>query len=193
MCQDNNTTESNKGKHLTFMERKIIEHLYNIQDRSYTKIGEELGRHRTTIGREIKKGSVELLNSDYTTREEYVAKRGQEFYDRNATAKGPKIKIAKNHELSEFIEKKIEENFSPEVIAKKIAEKEEFKITLHFKTIYNYIDKGILMVKREDLTYGSYDTDNSTQKKGKRSTKARKQGRTISDRPQEADERKIGH
>ncbi|SFL83679.1 helix-turn-helix domain-containing protein, partial [Candidatus Frackibacter sp. WG13] len=68
MCQDNYTTENRKGKHLKWEERKIIEHLYNIQEKSITKIAEELDRHRTTISREIKKGKVELLNTDYTTR-----------------------------------------------------------------------------------------------------------------------------
>ena len=67
MCQDNDTTESRKGKHLTLDERKLIEHLYNIQEKSPKEIGEELDRHRTTISREIKKGTVELLNSDYST------------------------------------------------------------------------------------------------------------------------------
>ena len=147
----------------------------------------------TTISREIKKGTVELLNTDYSTREEYVAERGQEVYDNNATAKGPRIKIAKEHELSEFIEEQIEEKYAPEVIANMIEEAEEFKITLHWKTIYNYIDRGILLVDREDLTYGSYDTGGVTQKREKRSTKERKEGRTISDRPQAADDRELGH
>ncbi|SFM10627.1 helix-turn-helix domain-containing protein, partial [Candidatus Frackibacter sp. WG13] len=53
MCQDNYTTENRKGKHLKWEERKIIEHLYNIQEKSITKIAEELDRHRTTISREI--------------------------------------------------------------------------------------------------------------------------------------------
>ena len=193
MCQDNDTTKSRKGKHLTLDERKLIEHLYNKQGKNFKEIGEELDRHRTTISREIKKGTVELLNTDYSTREEYVAERGQEVYDNNATAKGPKIKIAKEHELSEFIEEKIKENYAPEVIANMIVKREEFKITLHWKTIYNYIDKGILLVDRENLTYGNYNTDGATQKREKRSTKERKKGRTISDRPQEADDRELGH
>ncbi|MFW5786679.1 MAG: helix-turn-helix domain-containing protein, partial [Bacillota bacterium] len=80
MCQDNYTTDSRKGKHLTCDERKIIEHLYNIQDKSSTEIGEGLRRHRTTISRKIKKDEVELRNSDYTIRKEYVADRGQQVY-----------------------------------------------------------------------------------------------------------------
>jgi IS30 family transposase len=58
MCQDNYTTKEKKGKHLTWEDRQVIEHLYNIQDKSYSEIADELGKHRTTISREIKKGEI---------------------------------------------------------------------------------------------------------------------------------------
>jgi IS30 family transposase len=196
MCQTNYNTKDKKGKHITWNERTIIEHLYNIQDKSFTDIADELGRHRTTISREIKKGEVELYNPDYTTKKEYVAQRAQEVHDNNATAKGPKIKIAKNHKLAEFIEDKIEEeNWSPEVIANEIKGKDQFDIEIHWSSIYNYIDKGVLMLDREDLTYGEYKKSSSSSKKReKESTKQRKEGRKISDRPEEAEKREeIGH
>ncbi len=101
-------------------------HLYNIQNKSKTKIAQELERHRTTISREIKKGKVELRNTDYLIREEYVAGIAQRQYDNNATAKGPKIKIAKGHEMADFIEDRIKkEKYSPEVIANEIKENDE--------------------------------------------------------------------
>lgn len=194
MCQSNYITESKKGKHLKWEDRKVIEHLYNIQDKSPKEIGEELDRHRTTISREIKKGQVELLNSDYTTRIEYIAKKAQKVYDSNATAKGPKIKIGKDHQLAQFIEKKIKNKYSPEVIADEIKKMDKFKIELHWRTIYNYIDKGVLMVDRDELTYGEYKKTKTTKKREKLSTKKRKEGRRISDRPKKADERaEIGH
>jgi len=194
MCQDNYIIEDRSGKHLNWEERKIIEHLYNIQGKSKAEIGRELGRHRTTISREINKGEVELLNSDYTTRKEYDAKKGQKKYENNATAKGPKIKIAKDHKLAKFIEEQIRDNYSPEVISHQISQKDEFEIELHWSTIYNYIDKGILMIDREDLTYGEYKTTKSNKKREKLSTKKRKEGRRISDRPEAADKREeLGH
>lgn len=194
MCQNNYNKEKRKGKHLKWNDRKIIEHLYNIQDKSAREIADELGKHRTTISREIKKGKVELLNSDYTTREEYDAKKAQEKYDNNATAKGPKIKIGRNHELAKFIENKIKENYSPEVISYKISQNDKFEINIHWKTIYNYIDKGVLMVDREELTYGRYKSSKSNKRQEKISTTRRKEGRRIYDRPKEADEREeLGH
>jgi len=42
---------------------------------------------------------------------------------------------------------------------------------LSYKTIYNYIDMGVLMVDREDLVYGNYSNDSN--KKRKESTKTK--------------------
>jgi len=136
-----------------------------------------------------------LRNTDYIIREEYVADKAQRQYDNNATAKGPKIKIAKDHEMADFIEDKIkEEKYSPEVIANEIKEVDEFETELHWKTIYNYIDKGILLVKRDDLTYGNYSKTKTTRNRKKISTSQRKEGRKISDRPEEAEKREqLGH
>ncbi len=191
MCRGNYTTEEKKGKHLKLQDREIIEHLYNIQGKTAAEIARELGKHRTTISRELEKGIVHLRNSDYTQREEYVAQKGQEVYDNNATAKGPKIKIAKDYKLADFIEKKItKDKYSPEVIANIVKRKQRFKINLHWKTIYNYIDKEIIMVDRDDLTYGNYSKSQGSKRREKESTKRRKEGRRISDRPREAEERK---
>ena len=58
-----------------------------------------------------------------------------------------------------------------------------------FKTIYNYIDKEILEVKRKDLTYGKYNKKEETDK-----IKLSKEGKTIHDRPKEVESRQeIGH
>lgn len=195
MCQSDYSTNQKEGKHLNLKDRHLIEHLYNTQEKSVSEIADELDKHRTTIGRELDKGKVELLNSDYSIREEYVAKRAQEVYERNSTAKGPKLKIADDHELAEFIEKRIkEDNYSPEVIANEIKERDDFETELHWRTIYNYIDQEILMVDKDELTYGEYKKSNKNKKREKESTKRRKEGRRISDRPEAADNRtELGH
>ena len=64
-------TKERKGKHLNYEERIKIEALLKTGLTS-EEIGRQLGgRSGRTIRREIKQGSVELLNSDYTTRVEY--------------------------------------------------------------------------------------------------------------------------
>ena len=194
MCLADYTTAGTAGKHITWEERKIIEHLYNIQKLDYTEIGKQLSKHRTTISREIKKGLVTLRNPDYTEREEYDALKAQETYNMNATAKGPALKIANDHKLAKYIEEMIKKKYSPEVITSFIEKSGKFNIILHWRTIYNYIEKNILTIKKKDLTYGSYKKSKKNKTKESAVRKLNKKGRTIHDRPEEAEDRKeLGH
>ena len=78
-------TKDRKGKHLNYEERIKIEALLKTGLTS-EEIGRQLGgRSGRTIRREIKQGSVELLNSDYTTRVEYSADVAQQKHDFKAT------------------------------------------------------------------------------------------------------------
>lgn len=54
MCQENYNTNKRKFKQLTYKDRVKIETLYNDQHLNYTQIGKILGKHRTTISRDIK-------------------------------------------------------------------------------------------------------------------------------------------
>ena len=70
----------------------------------------------------------------------------------------------------------------------------EFSTTLCYKTIYNYIDKEILEVKRKDLTYGKYEKKEENKKEESDRIKPNKEGKTIHDRPEEIGTREtIGH
>ena len=54
---------------------------------SKVKIAEELGISVRTLHREIKRGMVELLNTDLSTREVYSAEFAQSKYDKASTDK----------------------------------------------------------------------------------------------------------
>ena len=193
MCQNNYNTKREKGEHLNYEDRLVIGHLYNIQDKNYTEIGEELNCHRTTISREIKKGLVELKNTDWSYRKEYVPDKAQEIYDQNSTAKGPDLKIGANKELAEFIEEKIKEKRSPAAVVIDIKESDKFEMNIHWKTIYNYIDKGVLNLTRDDLVHGNY-REKKERPTESHKTRQRKEGRTIRDRPESAKTREeFGH
>lgn len=56
MCQDKYNTNKKKFKQLTYKDRIKIEPLYNKLHLTYTKIGKIVGKDRTTISREIKRG-----------------------------------------------------------------------------------------------------------------------------------------
>lgn len=194
MCQEQYNTKNKKFKQLTYKDRVKIETLYNDQHLNYTEIGEILGKHRTTISRDIKQGLVKNLTTDLIEIYVYSAEVAQKKNEENETAKGTNLKIGNDMRLAEFIEKEIkEEKSSPEVIAYKV-KKGKFSTTLCFKTIYNYIDKEILEVERKDLVYGNYDKKEKEQKEESDYLKPNKKGRTIHDRPEEIETREeIGH
>ena len=194
MCQEQYNTKNKKFKQLTYKDRVKIETLYNDQHLNYTEIGEILGKHRTTISRDIKQGLVKNLTTDLIEIYVYSAEVAQRKNEENETAKGTNLKIGNDMKLAEFIEKEIkEEKSSPELIAYKV-KKGEFSTTLCFKTIYNYIDKEILEVERKDLVYGKYDKKEKEKKEESEYLKPNKKGRTIHDRPEEIDTREeIGH
>lgn len=144
MVQSNNNTKKEKGKHLTYEKRIKIETLSKLGLKSEA-IAAQIGCSSRTVRRELKLGSVELLNSDYTTRVEYSADIAQQRHDYNATAKGQGLKISNDYDLVAYIEYLIiEEKYSPYAAAQKIMEeKDRFSTTICYKTIYNYIDKEI--------------------------------------------------
>lgn len=144
MAQINNITKSAKGKHLNYEKRIKIETLSKIGLKSEA-IAAQIGCSGRTVRRELSRGRIELLNSDYTTRIEYSAEIGQQKHDYNATAKGPALKIANDHKLVAYIEHLIiKEKYSPYAAAQKIKEESSrFKAVISYKTIYNYIDNDL--------------------------------------------------
>ena len=107
MSQLNFSTQTRKGKHLTYEERIKLEALYKAGLTPVCIAAQIGGRSERTVRREIAKGMVELLNSNLTTRMEYSAEVGQLEHDRRGSAKGPALKIGKDHKLVEYLEKSI--------------------------------------------------------------------------------------
>ena len=194
MCQEKYNTNKRKFKQLTYKERIKIEPLYNELHLTYTEIGKIIGKDRTTISRDIKRGLVKNLTSELIEIWVYSAEVAQKKNEQKETAKGTNVKIGKDMKLANFIEEEImEEKSSPEVIAHKIKQG-EFTTTLCFKTIYNYIDKEIIEVKRKDLVYGNYEKKEKEKKKESERIKPNKEGKTIHDRPKEIETREeLGH
>ena len=193
MEQKKGNTPSRKGKHLNRNERILIEGFLKA-GMTESKIARQLDRDRRTIGREIKQGRVEHLNSDLTTQWVYNADRAQDVHDQNATAKGPTVKLKANSAAVEFIRCHIVRlRWSPEAVAARMKQK-GMDDAVCAKTIYNHIDKGeIPGVSNETLwekrTRGK--THRSLHRRAKRGTPL---GRSIDDRPEEVTNRETyGH
>lgn len=133
-----------KYTHLKESERYKIEVLMAAGN-GRDEIAVILGRDRSTIYRESKRGTVMRLQSNLTEKATYRAQVGQADYVRRGRNKERSLKIGKDKALEAYIRVKlIEERFSPDAIIGEIKIKGlKFEGMICTKTLYNYIDWGI--------------------------------------------------
>ena len=152
MDYQNNNTESRKNKHLNFKERMTIE--IRLKDGfSIYKIAKELGRSINTISNEISRGTTtQIKQGNYI--EVYLADTGEAVYTKNRLNS---CRSFKRLECSEFINYAVgkikNDSWSPdacfgEAIANGKFERSKMVCT---KTLYNYIDLGLLAIRNTDL------------------------------------------
>ena len=186
-------TGKGKGKHLNYEKRIKIEALSRAGIKS-EEIGRQIGCTGRTIRRELKKGKVKLLNSDLTERYEYSADIGEQKHEYAGTGKGPALKIGKEYELVEEIERLIiKEGMSPYAAAETIKGDKRFKVKLSYKTIYNYIDEGLF----PNLTNKHLPVKKKSKKRDYekvRTAENNKKGTSISEREESIESREeYGH
>lgn len=110
MMQDNYTS---KGKHLTALERQLIEGWHNKEKLSYREIAYRLGKAHQTIHNEIQRGCVQLK---YKTK--YSAIIAQESYKSLRTHSKPATNLT--DQLDEKISKAVKNKIYLEVIHQEI-------------------------------------------------------------------------
>ncbi len=187
------TTKNRKGKHLNLKEREKIETLRK-EKMSAAEIAVRIGCSKRTIERELKRGTVELLNSDLTTRMEYSSQVGQLEYDKRASAKGPELKIGKNHKLVKAIEEKISNEYSPYAALTEIKNEDNgIEVNISLKTLYNYIDNDVFLnISNKDLPVKK-EMKKRVYKKVRKASHNTK-GTSIEERPSEVELRlEFGH
>lgn len=152
------------------------------------QIAELLHCHVSTIYREMKRGTYEHLNSDYTTEIRYSPDIAETQYRLNLSAKGAQLKIGNDHRLADFIENKIiKEKYSPAAVLGEIRDQGlEFDTTICVTTLYSYIDKGIFL----RLTNKNLPVKRNKKKHPKKVRACRaSRGESIEHRPAEVAER----
>jgi transposase, IS30 family len=134
-------------KHLTILERETLSKLL-FREKSLTDIAIAMGRHKSTLSREIAHSSM--------TRHSYASFSAEVHHKRRmAVAKKPR-KIANNPELKEYIHKHLRLRWSPEQIANRLNLSYPTKMNMRIshEAIYTYLyvlPKGEL--KKELLSY----------------------------------------
>ena len=160
--------ERKKGKHLTLVERCIIE--ANLKEKkTHKEISERIGVSTKTIQREVKRGTVELLNSDLTVKKEYVAELAHQKYRDKQKAKEGILKIGSMQKLANDIENLIiKEKYSPFAALEVL--KKRYEIPFGWRTLYNYIYKKIfLKLRKKHLPYNKkYERHEEVEKRIKK-------------------------
>ena len=133
-------------KYFTERERYQLELLLN-QKTGVKEICTILNRSKTCIYREIKNGTVEMVDTNLKPYKKYCADRGQQVQDDNSHNKGRELKITNDLPFVKFMEEMIlEKKYSPVAILEHIKKNHlEFKTKVCFKTIYNYIHNHIFL------------------------------------------------
>lgn len=181
------------SKNIQFIHRGIIAKALKDGD-SKTTIAKELGFSRQSIHNEIKRGTIEQLDTYLNKLHIYDPYAAQYAHEQAAHWKGRLSLIDDYKDLVPFIEKGIKDKLSPEVIAYQINamfDNGDISHGICYKTIYNLIYSGKLGVSSDDLLYGP--------KKHKKAHKQEKMhekpvgGESIELRPDISDRVEFGH
>jgi len=167
MCQEHYTTNKRKFKQINYTERTQIERWHNKDKKSNVEIGKLLGRPEGTIRRELKRGMVKNLTTEWIEIWVYSADGAQKKINYNKTGKGPQLKIGKDFKLKEYIENGIKkERKSPEILLAEIESKGlKFESKVCAKTIRNNIHKGgIFDIRSKDMIYNKVYKEKNKEK-----------------------------
>jgi len=189
------TTKREEYKHLTEKDRYKLEGYLEAR-LNIEEISKKLNKHRATIYREIKRGTVIRLGYQLDEYRAYRANSAQSDYDRKVSNRERSLKIGKDKRLEEHIRKRIlKDKLSPDAIIGEIRHKRvKFKRIICTKTLYNYVDKGILSGISNANLWEKRKRKKKKHRQIQRICLHNKGSRSIEERPEEINKRlKYGH
>ena len=190
MDETNYTTGHRKGQRLTSEERHLIEVRFNKDKRSIYEIAKELGRPYNTIKNEITRGIVALYGGKVRR---YKADEGYAVYLEHRQECRRKYRCLETSAFLQYVNKHFKEDkWSLDVCAGRAIADGTFQReeTVCTKTLYRYVDLGLLPIKNIDLPEKLLR--NTNQHKVRENKK--NLGKSIEERPENVDLREeFGH
>lgn len=190
MDNPNNNTGHKKGQHLTYENRMTIQ--IRLKDgNSPASIAKELGCAYNTVKNEIERGSVELYNGAV---KRYKADAGQRVYREHRQNSRRQYKTLEVSEFLKYVTEKFYgiEHWSLDACTGYALQNGIFERsrTVCTKTLYNYVDNGLLKIKNIDLP--------QKLRRGEKTKRVRKNvkklGKSIEERPPDIERRsEFGH
>jgi IS30 family transposase len=195
MKREDCTTKRKQYVHLTERERFKIEGFLE-SGMGVDKIAALLGRDRSTIYHEKKRGTISRLGYDHVEKKVYRANVAQADYDKKGRNKERSLKIGKDKELEAYIRiKLIKEKFSPDAIIGQIKiDGLKFEGIMTTKTLYNYIDAGFFAGISNKNLWQKRDKKKRGYKTVSRVNTKNRDCRSIEERPKKINNRvEYGH
>ena len=186
MTLDHYTTGRKKFKYLTMAQRGQIEALLKIGV-SKVQIAKQVGIARSTLYDELKRGTVEQLDSNLKVHKKYFAETGQLVYEKHRNNSRKPYKLAQSYEFIKYAEEEIlEKKLSPDAVCGYAKKNNLFDNIVCTKTLYNYIQLSLIKVKNIDLPLRV-----KVKSKSRKSRKNRRiYGESIENRPSIINDRK---
>ena len=158
--------------------------------KNQSEIAKLIGVNRSTVSRELKRGKYIHTLSSLEEEIRYSPEMAQQKRDESDKNRGTQLKIGKDHEYANYLEKRMLEGLSPAAVLGELEETgkaEEFNTKICTTTLYSYIDKEVFLnVTNKDLTV------KCNKKHHKKKVIRRKRdaaGTSIEKRPEEAEDR----
>lgn len=190
MSQAKYTTQGRQYCHIQESERECIERMKNA-GASLNEIAKVLRRHRSTIGRELARNSVEQRESVHSNSKSihvplyreikrYFSDSAQRLYRTRRLHIGAKCKLAECMDFVRYLEQKVlgAEKWSIDATVGYAKRHQLFRVIPCTKTGYNWIDASLLNIRNIDLLL-------KVRRKPRKKAKERKRalGRSIEERP----------
>lgn len=196
MGQNNDGKKQGGGKHFTWEDRVRLETLVRTlypggRKPNFVDLAECLGRHRSSVSREYRRGKTVNWDSQLKAFPVYSARKAQDDANRSALNKGPRGKLTTGvaARLRDLI---TQEKLSPYAAVMRLRARSDLPWVPCERSVYNATDAGLIGVSRAQLPYRP--TGKRRKKTGVRMAYTNARGRPITDRPPGAEDRsEYGH
>ena len=194
--QMNTITKRRGMKHFTWEDRNTMETVirkrWPFKKRvCWAQLGREMGRSDKSVKGEYLRGRVTLKGKNLEEYESYSAEKGQQEAESRHANKGAPMKIT-TLIAAEIKTHVVDLRRSPSVALEKMKKEGKHAWLPSKRALYYAIENGHLEVVRKSLPYGGKRREKT--KRGKRMAYARMPGKSITDRPKEAENRtEYGH
>lgn len=140
---------------LTPEDRGMIDALYHSDDCSIRMIAQEIGRSPSTVSRELKRGTVQQMDSQRLYYRDYYADAAQILHDKRRANSRPHGLLVKCHHFFQWLDNRVKkEHFRRQSIDGLVHLYQQLfphRACPATSTVYRYIDQGLLKIDNMDL------------------------------------------